>query len=181
MKNLSVRKISYVSLFAALTAIGGFISIPIPFSPIPLTLQTTFTSMAGFVLGSRYGALSQLVYLLLGAIGLPIFSNRTGGLSTLSGPTAGFLWGFIISAFIVGLIREKYQINNPILIFFVQLIGLIVTYILGVIGLMLILNITFTQSFMVGVAPFIVLDLIKLGVATLLILRLQKANILFNT
>lgn len=175
-----MRKLSYVSLFAALTSIGGFISLPIPFSPVPLTLQTTFTAMAGFVLGSRYGALSQLVYLLLGAIGLPIFSNRTGGLSVLSGPTAGFLWGFVISAFIVGLVKERYQVDKPIVIFLVQVIGLVVTYILGVIGLVLVLNLTYTQAFMAGVAPFIILDLIKIGIATLLILRLQKANILLN-
>ncbi|NLM24768.1 MAG: biotin transporter BioY [Firmicutes bacterium] len=177
MNQTPIVKLCYVSLFAALTAIGGFISVPIPFSPVPITLQITFTAMAGLVLGSRYGALSQLIYLLLGALGLPVFSNRTGGFAMLYGPTAGFLWGFVICAFVIGLIQEKRKFTQPGAIFLTQVIGLIITYFCGVIGLMLVLKFNALQAFSTGVAPFILLDTIKLVIATLLVIRLQKAKI----
>lgn len=95
------------SFFAALTGIFSIISIPLPFSPVPVNLALLSVYLAGGLLGSKSGAISQLVYVLLGAIGLPVFHNLTGGLSILLGPTGGFLIGYIAAAFLVGFFYER--------------------------------------------------------------------------
>ncbi len=99
-----IRAIVMVSLFTALTAVGAFIKIPIPH--VPLTLQTLMVMSAGLILGSRLGALSQLLYLTIGLIGLPIFAQG-GGPGYVLQPSFGFLVGFIAGAFVIGKIIEK--------------------------------------------------------------------------
>ena len=89
---MTAKRLVLVGLFACLTALGALISIPTPLSVVPITLQIPFTLSAGFVLGPKDGALSQLLYLLVGAVGLPVFSRQLGGFTVLVGPTAGFLW-----------------------------------------------------------------------------------------
>jgi Uncharacterized conserved protein len=101
---MNIRQMTLISLFAALTAVGGFISIPL--YPVPLTLQTLFTLLAAMILGSVMGASSQIIYVLLGVIGLPVFAGFKAGIGILFGPTGGFLLGFIISAYIIGKIVE---------------------------------------------------------------------------
>ena len=83
-----------VSLFAALTAVGAFISIPL--GAVPITLQLLFTLLSGILLRENLGALSQIVYISLGLIGLPIFAGGKGGIGILLSPTFGFLIGYII-------------------------------------------------------------------------------------
>jgi len=83
----------YASLFGALTAMGALISIPL--QPVPVTLQTLFLYLAGSLLGGGLGALSQTVYIMLGVIGLPVFSGGKAGLGVLMGPTGGYLVGFV--------------------------------------------------------------------------------------
>lgn len=171
---MTVKKLVYTSIFATLTVVGGFISIPLPFSPVPLTLQLAFSTMAGYVLGAKHGALSQLVYLLLGAIGLPVFSNRTGGIAMLTGPTSGFLWGFVLAALIIGLIRENNKAKQkPLVIFATLMVGLVAIYLTGMLGLVLAVDYSIGEAFMAGVGPFIIPDLIKLAVATFLIVRIK--------
>ena len=99
----------YASMFGAATAVGAFISIPIP--PVPITLQTLFTYLAGALLGGRLGALSQFVYLLLGVMGLPVFALGKAGFGVLFGPTGGYIIGFIGSAYVIGTMIETK--NNP--------------------------------------------------------------------
>ena len=91
------------ALFAALTAVGAWISIPLPFTTVPITLATMGAS-AGALLGPWYGSLSMIIYLLLGAVGAPVFHNMTGGLGILTGPTGGYLIGYITSALLCGLL-----------------------------------------------------------------------------
>ena len=92
------------ALFAALTAVGAWISIPLPFTTVPITLATMGASLAGALLGPWYGSLSMIIYLLLGAVGAPVFHNMTGGLGILTGPTGGYLIGYITSALLCGLL-----------------------------------------------------------------------------
>jgi biotin transport system substrate-specific component len=94
----------YAAMFGAATAMGAYIMIPLP--PVPITLQTLFVVLAGALLGGRLGALSQVVYLLLGIIGLPVFHGGKGGLGILLGPTGGYLVGFIAAAYVVGKLIE---------------------------------------------------------------------------
>ena len=87
---MNIKRLTYIGLFACLTALGALITVPIPPLVVPITLQIPFTLTAGFILGPRDGAVSQLLYLLLGAVGLPVFSGQQGGIGMLWGPTAGF-------------------------------------------------------------------------------------------
>jgi biotin transport system substrate-specific component len=93
---ITTQQIIAASLFASLTALGAFIAIPA--GPVMITLQTFIVILAGILLGSKIGALSQIIYILLGLIGLPIFSGFTGGIQSMMKPSFGFLIGFIFAA-----------------------------------------------------------------------------------
>jgi len=92
------------ALFAALTAVGAFVRIPTPVSSF--TLQILFTAMAGVLLGPKWGAASQAVYVLLGLVGLPVFSGFQSGAAALAGPAGGFLWGFLATGLVYWLVRR---------------------------------------------------------------------------
>ena len=128
-KKITVRNMILVSLFAALTAIGAFISIPIPY--VPFTLQFLFCAFAGILLGSKLGCLSQLLYVLIGLVGVPVFT-KGGGIGYVFQPTFGYLLGFIAAGFLIGKVMEKQKKVNFITVFIACLIGLVVVYILGV-------------------------------------------------
>jgi biotin transport system substrate-specific component len=93
-------------LFAALTAVGAFIRVPVPF--VPFTLQFMFVVFAGLMLGSRYGALSQAIYVALGLAGLPVFTGG-GGIGYVLKPSFGYLIGFILAAYVIGKIAERSE------------------------------------------------------------------------
>ncbi len=103
------------ALFAALTAVFSQIAIPLPFTPLPINLATLSVFLAGGLLAPPYAALSQLVYIMLGAVGVPVFSGMRGGLGVLVGPTGGFIVGYVVAAFAVALIigrRNKKRHAN---------------------------------------------------------------------
>lgn len=127
--------------------------------------------------GPKDGALSQLLYLLVGAVGLPVFSRQLGGFTVLVGPTAGFLWGFVLSAALTGLINRRFRPRTVSAIFLCLSLGLLAIYSLGAAGLMIVLNYNIIQA-AAGVAPFVIVDLIKLLAAAYLINRLIKAKII---
>jgi len=134
---IKTRDMILVALFAALTAIGAFIKIPIP--PVPLTLQFLFCAFAGVLLGSRLGMYSQMLYVAIGLSGIPIFTNG-GGISYVFQPTFGYLIGFILCAFIIGKLTENLKEVNFKNIFFPVIVGLISVYAVGVPYLYFILN-----------------------------------------
>jgi biotin transporter BioY len=106
-KTSKTNKLILCAFFAALTAVCTMITIPLPFSPVPINLAILSVLLAGSLLGAKAGTLSQFVYVCLGAIGLPIFSNFSGGPSVLVGPTGGYIVGYIVTAFIVGTFSDK--------------------------------------------------------------------------
>ena len=109
-----LRKMVFASLFAALTAAGAYIQIPIPFSPVPVTLQVFFVLLAGSMLKSKWGSLSMVVYTLLGVAGLPVFAGGSSGMGVLLGPTGGYIFGFILAAYLIGKLSEKAEMpENP--------------------------------------------------------------------
>ncbi len=116
-------------MFAALTAVGAFIKVPIPY--VPFTLQYMFCALAGIVLGSRLGALSQMIYISIGLIGIPVFTEG-GGINYIFKPTFGYLIGFIIAAYVIGKIREKTTKINLSKVVFMLTSGLLFIYLLGV-------------------------------------------------
>ena len=166
---MKIRTMTRVALFAALTAVGAFIRIPLGYSSI--TLQTVFTAMAGCVLGPWYGALSQLVYVALGLVGLPIFTQG-GGIGYLVQPTCGFLIGLIPAAWVIGRIAGRKP--EPKQIVPACLLGYGVLYAIGVPYMALILNtflgkgMGFSAIMWAGMIPFLPGDMIKILCITLL-------------
>jgi len=182
----NTRGMILAALFAALTAVGAFIKIPV--GPVPITLQALFTILAGIMLGSRVGAMSQLIYVLLGLIGLPIFADGTGGLMHVISPSFGYLIGFIVAAFIMGKIVEHTEKINFIRIFAICVLGIIIIYIIGIPYLYFILKnvlfkgITFGYAVKMGFLVFIPGDLLKAVIASVLAIKvipiLRKQGIL---
>lgn len=139
-KSISRTKaMTLCGLFAALTAIGAFIKIPLPPPLVPFTLQFLFCALAGVLLGSKVGALSQLIYVLVGLVGIPVFTEG-GGLHYVVKPTFGYLIGFVLGAYVIGLCVEKFKEINFKNLFIASLIGLIVVYVLGVVYMYIIYN-----------------------------------------
>jgi|UPI00068E9C56 biotin transport system substrate-specific component len=141
---LSVKEMVLVSMFAALTAVGAFIKIPIPY--VPFTLQFLFVLFAGLLLDKRLAFLSQVIYLALGLAGLPIFAQG-GGPAYVLQPTFGYLVGFALGAYVIGAVVERVREKGVPGYFLASMAGLVVVYVLGVIHLYIILNYVVQKPF----------------------------------
>jgi biotin transport system substrate-specific component len=134
---IHTKDLILVALFTSLMVVGAFIKIPFPL--LPITLQPFFCAFAGLILGSRLGALSQALYVVMGLVGLPVFSSG-GGLTYIFMPSFGFLLGFIISAFVIGKISESFNkitLKNALLS---VTSGFLVIYAIGIPYMFLILK-----------------------------------------
>ena len=136
------------------------VSIPIPFSPVPITGQTIGVVLVGSILGSKKGALCILLYLMEGSLGLPVFANMNAGPHILIGPTAGYLWGFIIAAFIMGIFKENQFLQNLYSCFFACFICTTIILITGAFYLA-ILTQDIGKALYLGFYPFLVGDVVK--------------------
>jgi len=161
-----LRMMVFASLFAALTAAGAYIQIPIPFSPVPVTLQVFFVLLAGSMLKSKWGGLSIIVYTLLGIAGLPVFAGGSSGMGVLFGSTGGYIIGFILAAYTVGKLSEKVE-NADKSSFFTNALnmsaGVLVIYACGFIRLMF--EIGPGAALALGVIPFLPGEIVKTAVA----------------
>lgn len=171
MKKMNIRQMTLVSLFAALTAVGAFISIPL--YPVPITLQNLFTLLAGMTLGSVLGGSSQIIYVFLGMIGLPVFAGFKAGIGVLFGPTGGFLFGFIISSYIIGKIIELKKEKDIFYYFLAGGLGIVIIYISGITQLSLVTGIGIKKALMVGVFPFLPGDILKIIAASFIASKLK--------
>ena len=153
------------ALMAALMCILGPLSVPI--GPIPVSLTILVISFALYLLGAKWGTVSVLVYLLLGAIGLPVFSGFAGGLQKLAGPTGGYLIGFIFLAIVAGLFMEKsdYKIVWSVI---GLVLGIAIAYLFGTAWFMFQTKSALSYALSVCVLPFIPFDAIKIILATVL-------------
>lgn len=167
MPDLPAARPAYIALFAVLTAVGGLIVIPLPFSPVPITLQTLFCLLAGAVLGKYGGALSQLFYILLGAAGLPVFSKGASGIGVLAGPTGGYIFGFVAGAYICGLFAKKDKIILG------MAAGTLAIYAPGLVQLKFVTRLSWLKAFSAGVLPFIPGGIIKIMVGAGVYKKLQ--------
>ena len=135
--SLSVREITLVAMFAALTAVGAFLKIPIPY--VPFTLQWLMIILAGILLGSRLALWSQLTYLAVGLAGVPVFAYG-GGPGYVLQPTFGYLVGFAAASYLIGKIVERIGYESTAKLFLANLAGLVVVYAAGTTYLYLIMN-----------------------------------------
>lgn len=170
-----VRQMVYASMFGALTAIGAFIVIPL--QPVPITLQTLFTGLAGVLLGGYAGALSQIIYVILGIIGLPVFAGGQAGFGTLLGPAGGYLIGFIAAAYVIGKMVESKREAGLAWIVLSLIIGDLVIYTLGTLQLSLLAHLSIVKALLVGVVPFLVGDLIKMAATVLISLKFLRKSV----
>ncbi len=160
-----------VAVFIGLTFLGAYLRIYLPFTPVPITLQTFFVLLSGAVLGRRLGAISQAGYIILGSLGLPIFAGATGGILYLLGPTGGYLIGFMAASYIVGgMISMKKELTFGWTIL-AMLTGLVVVYLSGASWLSFVTKSNFSQTFVLGVLPFIPGAVLKLLAGAIIFYR----------
>ena len=160
-------------VFVILTTLGAFVRIPLPFSPVPITLQTFFVLLSGAFLGSNLGVLSQLSYILLGLSGLPIFSGAGSGILYIFGPTAGYLFGFVLAALFVGK-YIKYSNDNSFYAFCLLCLGDLIILSCGILWLKILFGYSLTKLLFIGFIPFIPGDLLKALIASALYLKLKS-------
>ncbi len=172
---MSINRLIICALFTALVAILAQIAIPLPLSPVPFTGQVIGVLITGILLGGKAGVLTIAAYLLLGAAGAPVFSLARGGLYMLTGPTGGYLWGFIPAVYYTGTIFSKAGQLPVIRATALLLPALGLIYLFGGIQLALIMKFNFTQVLLVGIAPFLPLDILKAVLAVLLSRQIKKS------
>lgn len=188
-RTLSLRDLCQVGICTALTCVLSQIAIPLPFTPIPLSFGPVAVFFTGLLLPPKIAGLSQLCYLLLGGVGLPVFHNFLGGPAVLFGPTGGYLLAYpLMALWIAGMSRVVFPAAGfhptvaalctvPVL-----LGALFLCYFGGTLWLVLLSGTPFRQALAAGVYPFLPLDLAKVAVcaacAPQLRARLQRANLL---
>lgn len=171
------RSIAYIALFAALIAALGYIpQITLAFG-VPVTAQSMGIMLCGTVLGARRGLLAVLLFLLLVALGLPLLSGGRGGLAVFGSPTAGFLFGFPVAAFVTGLIMERLRSVAilPTAILASVIGGILVLYLFGVTGMAITLKKSFLEAASL-ILIFIPGDILKAVIAGLLTAGLARAR-----
>ena len=173
----SVKNICFISIFTAIIAVCAQISIPMP-TGIPLTLQTFAVALAGIILGSKRGALSVTAYVLLGAIGIPVFTKFNGGFAVLFGATGGFILSFPLFALCAGIFTDLGENKKPLIKYCLIaagiILGAIINYICGLLMFSAIISRSLTDAFFVCVLPFILTDIIKFILAGIIGVSVKK-------
>ncbi|MGA2874557.1 MAG: biotin transporter BioY [Nitrososphaerales archaeon] len=173
------RGLALSASFAVLLGMFSLVSIPIPFDLIPITLQILGVFLIAALLGPYYGTLSCLIYLMFGAVGLPVFHSGTSGIPIILGPTGGYLVSFPIATLVGGSISQRVAKTRKMDLMRVAAgfaISLVIIYSLGTVWLMEYLNLTLVQAVLLGVVPFIGLDVLKAVVAAPIAVRLRSTR-----
>ena len=157
-----LRMMVYASLFAALTAVGAFLAVPI--GPVPIVLQNMFVYLAGLLMGSRWGLTSVGVYLLAGACGLPVFAGGLGGIGRIVGPTGGYLIGYLPAVYLIGKISARTH-QRAVYDVLAMICATVVLYACGVSWLKIVTGMTPAKALAVGMVPFLVGDALKIAAA----------------
>ncbi|MBQ3379049.1 MAG: biotin transporter BioY [Clostridia bacterium] len=173
---LTTRELVYIALFAVLIVVCSWISIPTPMG-IPVTLQTFAIFLTLGLLGGRRGTLSLIIFILLGLVGLPVFSGFRGGMGVLFGTTGGYIIGFVFSALLFWLITAKLG-NKTLIIIAAMILGIIVCYAFGTAWFVVMYTAGAGEISVLGalsscVFPFIIPDAVKIALAVLLTSKLS--------
>lgn len=168
-----IHKMTAIALATAILCILGPLVIILPISPVPFSLCLFGIYLIAYILGYKYGTLACCLYLLIGLIGLPVFSSFSGGIAKLFGPTGGYLIGYIPLIFVSGLFIDKYP--NKISIHIIGMtLGLIICYTLGTCWLSFITGLSLKDALLIGVIPFIFGDVVKITLALILGRSIRK-------
>lgn len=174
-QKIRTKQMVLIALMTAVTCVLGPLSIPLPFSPVPISLTNFAIFLAIFVLGMKSGTISFIIYLLLGAIGVPVFSSFRGGLQVLAGPTGGYLIGFIFLALIMGFALDHFD-RKLVPTIIGMIIGMAVCYAFGTVWLAKLLSLSFKEGLMMGVIPYLPGDAAKIIIAAIVGPKLYGAT-----
>lgn len=164
---MNTKKIALVGLMTAVICVLGPLSFPLPISPVPISLGLLGVLLAVYLLGMKWGTVSCLIYLLIGLVGVPVFSGFSGGASKLFGPTGGYLIGYIFLALIAGFFISKWTTKWPLHLAGMVL-GVAVCYLFGTLWLGQLLECSFMEALWMGVIPYIPADLVKIAITLIL-------------
>lgn len=174
-QKIKTKQMVLIALMTAVTCVLGPLSIPLPFSPVPISLTNFAIFLAIFVLGMKNGTISFIIYLLLGAVGVPVFSSFRGGLQVLAGPTGGYLIGFIFLALIMGFALDHFD-RKLLPTIIGMIIGMVVCYAFGTVWLAKLLSLSFKEGLMMGVIPYFPGDAAKIIIAAIVGPKLYGAT-----
>ncbi len=168
-KNVSIRlsktrMITFSALMAAVICVLGPISLLLPISPVPISLSILAIFAAVYAVGMKYGVVSTLLYIMLGLVGLPVFSSFSGGAGKLLGPTGGYIIGYVFTALIAGAFIDRFE-NRRALQIVGMALGVFVCYVFGTAWLAYQGGMSFSAALVAGVIPFIPADCVKIAIA----------------
>lgn len=163
MTDQSTKSLVYIAIGTAIIAALSQVSLSI--GPIPFTLQTFAVGLIACIYKPKEALASVALYLTLGAIGLPVFAGFSGGFAALVGPTAGFLWGFLIYAAITSILTKST--SSPVTVFLACLLGTVSCFLLGCLVFKLVSGASWSDTLAWTVLPFILPDLVKISIVTL--------------
>jgi biotin transport system substrate-specific component len=176
-KKMALKSLILSAFFAVLTGVGGQFSIPLPFSPVPISMQSFIALMSGLLLGPKYGPISQMIYIALGLLGAPVFAGGTGGLHRVLSPSFGFILGFVSASWIAGWLGSKIHLSKEAAwrgFFFYSLVSFAATAALYAVGLPWFhvnmnyvtgTEMSFLRSAQLAFLPFLVPDALKAATA----------------
>lgn len=177
---MKTKHMVLTGMLTAVLAVLSIIQIPMP-SGVPITLQTFAVALCGYVLGSKFGAISAFLYVLLGTIGLPIFAGMTGGIGVLLSYTGGFLFGFIPMAFLCGISQKS---KNKLLPIAWGVLGLAICHLFGVIQFSIVSGTALIPSFMLVSVPYLIKDVLSVVGASFVAIAIRRglasANLISN-
>ena len=174
-QKIRTKQMVLIALMTAVTCVLGPLSIPLPFSPVPISLTNFAIFLAIFVLGMKSGTISFIIYLLLGTVGVPVFSSFRGGFQVLAGPTGGYLIGFIFLALIMGFALDHFD-RKLVPTIIGMIIGMAVCYAFGTVWLAKLLSLSFKEGLMMGVIPYLPGDAAKIIIAAIVGPKLYGAT-----
>lgn len=170
---MNTRTLTLIGLMAAVLCILGPWSLVIPLSPVPVSLGMLAVYLTAYILGMKKGIVSIAVYLLLGGMGLPVFTGFSGGIGKVAGPTGGYMLGYLFMGLIIGFAADKWK-TNWAFIFPGMLVGTAVCYLFGSLWLARQADMSFGAALGAGVIPFIPGDLVKMAVALVVGTQIKK-------
>lgn len=170
------RRSVAISAFVLATAVGAYVMVPLPWTPVPMTLQPLVVVLAGVLLGPMLGAAAMATYLVIGALGMPVFSGGGAGLPWLLGPTGGYLLAYPAAALVTGWLAGGREAGAARLAAALAA-GIGVLYLGGVAQLALLTGGSLESLLALGVIPFLAGDLVKVGIALLLALKLRPRTL----
>jgi biotin transport system substrate-specific component len=174
---LSIRTICFTGMFAAIIAVLSILSIPTPWG-VPFTLQTFAVALCGFVLGKKYGTIATAIYVILGAVGVPVYAGMRSGFGVLFGPTGGYIYGFILMALFCGIaydfFSKKTAAGTAFAVLF-SLIGLACCHVLGVTQYKFFSGLTWVAAALKATVPYLVKDILSVVAAFALAVAVRKA------